>query len=101
MANSYIEEQPKSDQWNWNIFSPKWILQMILIAWHYEIRVTDSEMEMHFVAAGVLLMKVMPAYTPLELQLQASSHLAIFKGHWKDVANISLALNELLQCIIM
>lgn len=38
-------------------------------------------MEMHFVAAGVLLMKVMPVYTPLELQLQASSHLAIFKGH--------------------
>lgn len=100
MANGYIQEQPKSNQRNQDFFSQSWshrwysLLDTMRSEW-------QTQMEMHFVAAGVLLTKVMPVYTPLELQLQASSHLVIFKGQWKDVANTSLALNELLQCIIM
>lgn len=61
-----------------------------------EARATDSDMKVHFVAAEVLIRKIMPIFTPVESQVQATSHLAILKGHWKDVANICLALNELL-----
>jgi len=38
-------------------------------------------MEVHFVAAGVLTRKIMPIFTPVGSQGQATSHLAILKGH--------------------
>lgn len=75
---------------------------MTFSAQHHRVhRAADSEMKVHFVAARVLVRKIMPIFTPVESQVQATSHLAVLKGHRKDVANICLALNELLQCVIL
>lgn len=58
-------------------------------------------LKVHIFAAGVLIRKNMQIFTPVESQVQATSHLAILKGHWRDVASIHLAVNEFLQFMIL
>jgi len=92
---------PNTSNEIWNCFSQSSAYRGPSLLNPTEARAADSEMEVHFVAAGVLTRKIMPIFTPVGSQGQATSHLAILKGHWTDVANIHLALNELLQCMIL